>query len=51
VKTVKVLHDPSRIELQLETDGSMSARDTLFAALDILEKRFTEVAGKAEALG
>ena len=51
VKTVKVLHDPSRIELQLETDGSMSARDTLFAALDILEKRFAEVAGKAEALG
>jgi len=51
VKTVKVLHDPSRIELQFETDGSLSAKDALFAALDILEKRFGEIAGKAEQLG
>ncbi len=50
VKSVKVLHDPSRIELQFETDGSLSARDTLFAALDNLEKRFADVAGKAEQL-
>lgn len=51
VKTVKVFHDPSRIELQFETDGSLSARDALFAALDTLEKRFAEIAGKAEQLG
>ena len=50
VKQVKVHHDPSRIVLQFETDGSLSARDTLFAALDNLEKRFADVAGKAEQL-
>ncbi len=50
-KSVKVFHDPKKIELSFETDGSLSAKDTLFAALDILEKRFAEIAGKAEALG
>ena len=50
VKSVKVLNDPTKIELQFETDGSMTARDTLAAALDILEKRFADIGGKAEQL-
>ena len=50
-KSVKVFHDPKKIDLSFETDGSLSAKDTLFAALDILEKRFAEIAGKTEALG
>ena len=50
VKSVKVLNDPTKIELQFETDGSMTARDTLVAALDILEKRFADIGGKAEQL-
>src|SRR2546427_477509 len=50
VKSVKVFNDPSKIRLQFETDGSLSARETLIAALDILEKRFADLAGKAEQL-
>src|SRR2546428_705611 len=50
VKSVKVFNDPTKIRLQFETDGSLSARDTLIAALDILEKRFADLAGKAELL-
>ena len=50
VKSVKVVNDPSKIELRFETDGSLTAHDTLVAALDILEKRFADIAGKAEQL-
>lgn len=49
-ESLKVSSDPTRIVFHFETDGSMTARDTLFSALDILEKRFGEVAGKVEAL-
>jgi DNA-directed RNA polymerase subunit D len=49
-KTVKTFNDPSKIELEFETDGSLTAKDTLAAALDILEKRFADIAGKAEQL-
>ncbi|MEK6810681.1 MAG: DNA-directed RNA polymerase subunit D, partial [Candidatus Thermoplasmatota archaeon] len=37
VKTVTVFQDPSKIELRFETDGSLSAKDALFAAFDVLE--------------
>ena len=50
VKTVKAFNDPSKIDLQFETDGSLTAKETLTAALDILEKRFADLAGKAELL-
>lgn len=49
-KSVKVFNDPSKVELQFETDGSLTAGDTLVAALDILEKRFADIAGKVEQL-
>ena len=49
--TPKVGNDPSRILMQFETDGSLSAREVLLAALDLLSKRFAEVAGAAETLG
>src|SRR3989454_8621529 len=49
-KSVKAFNDPTKIDLHFETDGSLSARDTLIAALDILEKRFADLAGKAEQL-
>ena len=49
--TPKVGDDPSRILMQFETDGSLSAREVLLAALDLLSKRFAEVAGAAETLG
>ena len=50
VKSVKVFNDPTKIRLQFETDGSMTARDTAVAALDILEKRVADIAGKVEQL-
>ena|SRR5437773_587027 len=50
VKSVKLFNDPTKIRMQFETDGSLSARDTLVAALDILEKRFADLAGKVEQL-
>src|SRR5437867_1016371 len=50
VKTVKAFNDPTKIDLQFETDGSLTAGETLTAALDILEKRFADLAGKAEQL-
>src|SRR2546426_9144988 len=50
VKSLKAVNDPTKIRLQFETDGSLSARDTVIAALDILEKRFADLAGKAEQL-
>ena len=49
--TVKVGNDAGRILLQFETDGSMSAKDVLGAGLDILSKRFTELADQVGALG
>jgi len=50
VETVKVGNDPSRIVLEFETDGSLPARAVLVTALDILGKRFAEVAAQADAL-
>lgn len=50
VDTVKVGNDPARILMQFETDGSMSATDVLATALDLLAKRFAELAGQAENL-
>src|SRR5881397_3695731 len=50
VKTVKAFNDPTKNDLQFETDGSLTAGETLTAALDILEKRFADLAGKAEQL-
>ena len=50
VKTVTIFQDPAKIELRFETDGSLSAKDALFAAFDVLEKRFTEIAGRVEQL-
>lgn len=49
--TVKVGNDAGRILLQFETDGSMSAKDVLGTGLDILSKRFTELADHVGALG
>src|SRR2546426_1555367 len=49
-ESVKVFNDPTKIRLQFETDGSMTARDTAVAAPDILEKRFADIAGKVEQL-
>lgn len=48
--TVKVGNDPSRILLQFETDGSLSAKEVLLVALDILSKRFADVAAQVDAL-
>ena len=50
VDSVKAGNDPSRIVLQFETDGSMSTKAVLVAALDILSKRFSELATQAAAL-
>jgi DNA-directed RNA polymerase subunit D len=50
VETVKVGNDPSRILLEFETDGSIGAKDVLATALDILGKRFAELAGQADGL-
>jgi len=50
VDSVKVSNDPTRIVLQFETDGSMSARDALVKALDLLGQRFADVAAQADAL-
>ncbi|HEY7587815.1 MAG TPA: DNA-directed RNA polymerase subunit D [Thermoplasmata archaeon] len=50
VDTVKVSNDPTRIVLRFETDGSLSARDALLKALEILASRFSDVASQADAL-
>ncbi|MGQ0797653.1 MAG: DNA-directed RNA polymerase subunit D [Methanobacteriota archaeon] len=48
--TAKVGNDAGRILLQFETDGSMTAKSVLAAGLDLLAKRFSELAGHVDAL-
>src|SRR6267143_1319261 len=50
VESVKAGNDPTRIVMEFETDGSLSAKAVLVAALDILSKRFSELATQASAL-
>src|SRR6266566_3162072 len=50
VDSVKAGNDPTRIVLEFETDGSLSAKAVLLASLDILAKRFSELATQATAL-
>ncbi len=50
VDSVKASNDPTRIVLEFETDESLSAKSVFLAALDILGKRFSEVATQATAL-
>ena len=49
--SIKVEGDQSRIVFQFETDGSITAGEVLAVALDILEKRFSDLAAKAESAG
>src|SRR3989440_4528670 len=50
VESVKAGNDPTRIVMEFETDGSLSAKAVLVASLDILAKRFSELASQATAL-
>src|SRR2546421_6329958 len=50
VESVKAGNDPTRIVMEFETDGSLSTKAVLVAALDILSKRFSELATQASAL-
>jgi len=50
VDSVKAGNDPTRIVLQFETDGSIASKAVLLASLDILSKRFSELATQATAL-
>src|SRR5947207_3166406 len=50
VESVQVENDPTRIVMEFETDGSLSAKAVLVASLDILAKRFSELASQATAL-
>jgi len=50
VESVKAANDPTRIVMEFETDGSLSAKAVLLASLDILAKRFSELATQATAL-
>ncbi|HKW43222.1 MAG TPA: DNA-directed RNA polymerase subunit D [Thermoplasmata archaeon] len=50
VDSVKAGNDPTRIVLEFETDGSLSSKAVLVAALDILGKRFSEFAGQTAAM-
>ena len=50
VDSVKVSSDPKRFVLQFETDGSLTAKDVLLKALDILTERFGDLAAQADAL-
>src|SRR2546425_978965 len=50
VESVKAANDPTRIVMEFETDGSLSAKAVLLASLDILSKRFSELATQASAL-
>lgn len=49
--TVKVGNDSSRILLQFETDGSLTAKEVLRTSLDILSRRFADLSAQADALG
>lgn len=46
VDSVKAGNDPTRIVMEFETDGSMSAKAALSAALDIVSKRFSDLAAQ-----
>lgn len=50
VDSVKAGNDPTRIVMAFETDGSMTTKAVLIAALDILSKRFSELATQTSAL-
>ncbi|TLZ67746.1 MAG: hypothetical protein E6K09_05500, partial [Methanobacteriota archaeon] len=50
VESVKAANDPTRIVMEFETDGSMTTKSVLLASLDILGKRFSELATQATAL-
>ncbi|HYM40881.1 MAG TPA: DNA-directed RNA polymerase subunit D, partial [Thermoplasmata archaeon] len=50
VDSVKVASDPTRFVLQFETDGSLSAKEVLLRALDILTERFGDLANQADGL-
>ena len=50
VESVKVGSDPTRIVMSFETDGSLSSKDVLVAGLDILGKRFADLAAQASSL-
>jgi DNA-directed RNA polymerase subunit D len=47
VDSVKAGNDSTRIVMEFETDGSMTAKAVLLAGLDILSKRFAELATQA----
>lgn len=47
---IKVRGDPNRIIFHFETDGSLTARETLLKALEILAERFSDLAAKAEQI-
>lgn len=50
VDSVKISSDPARFVLQFETDGSLTAKDVLLKALDILVDRFGDLATQADSL-
>jgi hypothetical protein len=50
VDSVKAGNDPTRIVMEFETDGSMSTKAVLLAGLDILSKRFAELATQAAGI-
>ena len=50
VDSVKAGNDPTRIVMEFETDGSLNTKAVLVAGLDILAKRFSELATQASAL-
>ena len=47
---LRVGNDPTRIVLEFETDGSLTTKAVLVAGLDILSKRFSELATQAGGL-
>ena len=49
--SIKVHGDPTKVIFHFETDGSMTANEALIAALDLLGKKYSDVAAKAETLG
>jgi len=50
VESVKAGNDPTRIVMEFETDGSLSTKAVLLAGLDILAKRFSELATETDNL-